>query len=149
MALGSSRSQSFDSSDGSTYARDISSSRQQPQHDNSFWRSKVGRKWSGGSNDNCDAVGGQEQSTVIPVSSSSYKDDNYDESEDVAESASSYTGIFSSVFDVAREAVSILNGPSSRYYSENRGAASKTGSHHASKTCSTTSLHLVDTLYLF
>ena len=85
--LGSSHSQLFDSSDVSAYARDSSSSRQQQQHDNSFWRSKVGRRWSGsssamptscGSNNDCDAVGGQEQSTVIVLSG---------ESEDVTESA--------------------------------------------------------------
>ena len=69
MALVSSRSQSFDGSDHSSDARDSSSTRQQPQHDNSFWRSKVGRRWSGsssamptscGSNNDHDAVEGQD-----------------------------------------------------------------------------------------
>lgn len=153
--------------------------RPQPQHDNSFWRSKVGRRWSSTATaSNSDRKNGHtaaapEQSdvvdswndplndgSVLSPTSSSPQDDNFDDGSDdeITESAPSsslYTGLFSSVFDVAREAVSILNGPSSRYYYQDRQHSDMaaesdlpTSAPQARKPCNT-ALHLVDTLYLF
>jgi hypothetical protein len=61
-------------------------------------------------------------------------------------SSSSYGGIFSSVFDVARDTLSALNGGGSHYTSY-RSNDETYGDQH--KPCKATSLHLVDTLYLF
>ncbi|KAL7554672.1 hypothetical protein ACHAWF_018172 [Thalassiosira exigua] len=147
----------------------------QQQHPNpSLWRSKIGGRWYGSSA----AVRGEanngaascaapersdaeERSTWDPLNDgsdiSSYNAyDSDDDEDDCQSSSSSPPSLFSSVFDVAREAVSILNGPSSRYYYQNDHHPSTTTSAggvsqapiRAKKQC-TTSLHLVDTLYLF
>mmetsp|Transcript_38978 Transcript_38978/g.81557 ORF Transcript_38978/g.81557 Transcript_38978/m.81557 type:complete len:322 (+) Transcript_38978:94-1059(+) len=156
-------------SDGSTVL-EASRSRQQPQqHDNSFWRSKVGRRWSS-SPSSAGATSPDRKSDVVDplnddslVSSRSYRGDVSHESDDeITESTSSSSspGIFSSVFDVAREAVSILNGPSRHYYSDHqhRTTSAPSRSGESSKVAASpsqvrkpcyTSLHLVDTLYLF
>eukprot|EP00584_Thalassiosira_punctigera_P004828 CAMPEP_0172526482 /NCGR_PEP_ID=MMETSP1067-20121228/1404_1 /TAXON_ID=265564 ORGANISM="Thalassiosira punctigera, Strain Tpunct2005C2" /NCGR_SAMPLE_ID=MMETSP1067 /ASSEMBLY_ACC=CAM_ASM_000444 /LENGTH=298 /DNA_ID=CAMNT_0013310013 /DNA_START=49 /DNA_END=945 /DNA_ORIENTATION=+ len=138
-----------------------------PQHDNSFWRSKVGRRWSFPSaaaaaatsckNDNSPTASVTRRShetntwdplndgsVVSSIQPSSHEDDDSDGSEDEIDEIISppSSGMFSSVFDVAREAVSILNGPSSRSYYQSHEPSS------VRNPC-TTSLHLVDTLYLF
>lgn len=156
------------------------SSRQ--QHDNSFWRSKVGRKWHGST-----AVSGttnrennkenngrviESPEKIVDIdplndgntlsSLSSIDDDsiNSDSDSDISEtstvSSTSSPGIFSSVFDSAREAVSILNGRHYHHgdqYSSCCDSASKTvntaAPQHAHRQCRSTSLHVVDTLYLY
>jgi hypothetical protein len=94
------------------------------QHrDNSFWRSKVSR-WSA-------------QTSAAATQESNQDITEYD---DIIDSVSppdpQLGGIFSSVFDVAREAVSLF-GASSSYYQKDK--APQQIQHH----------HLVDTLYLF
>lgn len=110
-------------------------------YDNSFWRSKVSR-WS--------AQTSATSATVSePQPPSSGESDSQESSQDiitttdcddiVADSISPSNheggGIFSSVFDVAREAVSLFGSSSnSAYYQKDQAPQ-----HH----------HLVDTLYLF
>lgn len=151
---------------GNNTAIESRSSRRQSQHDNSFWRSKVGRRWSGSPLASVTPCGSENQHAVIlPVqsnkidsrdslydgsavlSSSLCKDGDSGEIEETNTEAviSSFSGIFSSVFDVAREAVAILNGPSSRYNYQNHQHPTLS---EVNKPC-ITSLHLVDTLYLF
>lgn len=121
-------------------------------------------------------------SPVPSTSSSSYTssssgtiDDSFYEPSSSSSSSSDYEyfsgGIFSSVFDVAREAVSILNGPS--YTGHHNDSSSSTSPHAQQSDTATssssssgsnngslsptrgtvkrcnTSIHLVDTLYLF
>ena len=84
-----------------------------------------------------------------------------------ASSGSASPSIFSSVFDVAREAVSILNGPSSHYYYQNDQNSSDTSAAGTASSLESSSSRgvrkqqfnntssnymdtlLVDTLYLF
>lgn len=145
------------------------------QHDNTFWRSKVSRRLTigGGSvvmscklRDNSQAADVPEEkdltivgvplwyplnggsSAIVPSAIYDSDSDESSESDESLEStSSSHTGIFSSVFDVARDAVSILNGPSPTYHyqrdSSVKSPASLAASHYANKQC------LVDTLYLF
>jgi hypothetical protein len=103
------------------------------QHrDNSFWRSKVSR-WS--------AQTSATSATVLSVEKDD-RESNQDitDSDDIIDSVPPPDheggGIFSSVFDVAREAVSLF-GTSSSYYQKER--TPQQIQHH----------HLVDTLYLF
>jgi len=159
--------------------------RQQQQHDNTFWRSKVGRRWTAAPNNTAavaaDGIVPQVTMTSVELSDSqshdatSIENDNEDlfhdplndgtfvssscttilSSESEAD-APYYGGIFSSVFDVAREAVSILNGGGPHYSTTTTTALhdSSSNSNGSKKRqqqslCSSTSLHLVDTLYLF
>lgn len=182
-------------------------------HDNTFWRSKVGRRggrFTSSSSSSTSssqppfvsssvqeaptvAVDKQQQrqepavvdhdddsfwdplndgTTSISSSSSSSHNNNDDErrehqhhQDQGTESSSSYSsggssssgggGFFSSVFDVAREAVTILNGPSYSHHSSSYNSSSSnnspsrtSGSVKRRQQCNT-SLHLVDTLYLF
>lgn len=99
-------------------------------HDNSFWRSKVSR-WSAQTKAASAAV------TEPPSSSSGQINDDC---EDDVDSPSSFAqgGIFSSVFDVAREAASLFgtSSGSSAYYLRDRAPQQNQN-------------HLIDTLYLF
>lgn len=106
------------------------------QHrDNSFWRSKVSR-WSAQT---------KATSTVSDSPASDYDEESLYSTDDEAVDSMSQSheggGIFSSVFDVAREAVSIFGtsststSSSSAYYQKDRAPQ-----HHH---------HLIDTLYLF
>lgn len=140
----------------------------EPQHDNSFWRSKITRQWHGSSQTamssfteagNYHSAGvtekeNEDESCCDPLNDgSTISDCVYDEEDSsrtecnalLSSKVCSNTGIFSSVFDVVRGAVSIWNGPSSRHYYQNNEQPSKTVSamSQVNKQC------LVDTLYLF
>jgi len=82
-------------------------------HDNSFWRSKVSR-WSAQTKEVTSAATASD-----PPSSGGNEESNQyitDCDDDVDYTPSSQGGIFSSVFDVAREAVSLLGTSSSSAY---------------------------------
>lgn len=106
-------------------------------HDNSFWRSKVSR-WS--AQTKALAVA----SNLPPSSADGYDEESNlyitdcdDVNDSLSHSNNEGSSIFSSVFDVAREAVSIFGtSSSSAYYQKDRAPQQ---SHH----------HLIDTLYLF
>eukprot|EP00574_Skeletonema_japonicum_P008301 CAMPEP_0201717880 /NCGR_PEP_ID=MMETSP0593-20130828/3546_1 /ASSEMBLY_ACC=CAM_ASM_000672 /TAXON_ID=267983 /ORGANISM="Skeletonema japonicum, Strain CCMP2506" /LENGTH=289 /DNA_ID=CAMNT_0048208055 /DNA_START=48 /DNA_END=917 /DNA_ORIENTATION=- len=104
-------------------------------HDNSFWRSKVSR-WSAQTKATSAAVA-DPSSSCINRASSQINDDCDD---DVDSPSSAQGGIFSSVFDVAREAASLFgtssSGSSSAYYQKDRAPQQN-------------QIHLIDTLYLF
>lgn len=156
-------------------ARETMGTRRQRHHDNSFWRTKVHRRWHGSSSpstmrNHCDDEAGNAVdsaweplndvgSVLVPFSDkddetvqsecavveSTWHDDNDQgvnavssvevgscESKDrVPQSA----GVLSSAINVAQKAVTLLNGP-----------ASSTNSASGAKS---TSLYLVDTMYLF
>lgn len=162
----------------------------QKHHDNSFWRSKVGGRWYGSSPESSSGAkhdvnsahveraaeqSGQDENSWDPLNDDSsvsaypYSDDSSDDSDDditdstlPSSTPSKFpASIFSSVFDVAREAVSILNGPSSQYYCQNDQQSTSVMPSTTSSPCRVgassnivkrqckTSLHYVDTLYLF
>jgi len=104
-------------------------------HDNSFWRSKVSR-WSAQTKEATSAT------VSNPPSSGGNEDYTHcitdcDDDVDSSISPSAQGGIFSSVFDVAREAASLFGTSSSNaYYQKDR--AQQQSQHH-----------LIDTLYLF
>ena len=110
-------------------------------HDNTYWRNKAGGRI--GSTQSTQPIVRQEQQTPALHENDDDYDEIYAESRRSSDVRAPVTGggIFSSVYDVAREAVSILNGPSRPY-----GASSS--NHTVNRQCNT-SLHLVDTLYLF
>jgi len=103
-------------------------------HDNSFWRSKVSR-WSAQAKTASAAVAEPPSSCTNRASSSQINDDCED---DIDCPSSGQGGIFSSVFDVAREAASLFgtSSGSSAYYQRDRAPQQNQN-------------HLIDTLYLF
>ncbi len=104
-------------------------------HDNSFWRSKVSR-WSAQTKATSAAVTEPPSSCINKAPSSQINDDCEDDVD--SPSSSSQGGIFSSVFDVAREAASLFgtSSGSSAYYQRDRAPQQNQN-------------HLIDTLYLF
>ena len=105
------------------------------QHrDNSFWRSKVSR-WSAQTKTTPTTVSEEDTSSVGNGESNQCITDYDDE---VHSPSSGQGGIFSSVFDVAREAASIFgtSSGSSSYY-------------HKDRVPQQNQNHLIDTLYLF
>lgn len=146
-------------------------------HDNSFWRSKVGGRWSHSASTSSHPAStftadenstsyhpeknvytsGRQVDRSDPLDDGSYIEEviNDDSDDEEKISSESQVSFFSSVFDVAREAVSILNGPYHHHHHasqasncHNSSFSSGTSSLSSRPTCST-SLHLVDTLYLF
>ena len=103
------------------------------QHrDNSFWRSKVSR-WSAQTKPTSAAVSDDMSSGGNGESSNQCITDCDDE----VHSPSGPGGIFSSVFDVAREAASLF------------GTSSSSSYYHKDRAPQQNQNHLIDTLYLF